>query len=715
VLLGYVLLTLAVFRPTPYELAHTVPEVDGSIGDGLLYVWAIGHVSKTLFSQPWALFDGRMFHPAADTLAYSDHMIGQALLGLPVWTLTTTSTGLRSTPVGNAVLEFNLLILLSYAAGAAAAFAYVRGLVGGTAAAVAAGIAFAFTPLRFRSPQYIQTLVTFFAPLAMLAWLRFVEQPTWRRWRWWVAAWAAHSLMGMYVTVYFALVMGVVAAWSLVAGPTRREPRLWLGTALAPLATLALLAPTLWPYVRVRATLGLERTGGFDTLFMMLLPARGVSGEDLLGFDHPYQWGPGLVVWALVALGLVVGRRRASVGGLPAPFLWSVNAIGLVTLVSLILLPLEWTQRIPGLDLMRTTHRPFFLALLFIAYFVGEGVAWIQRSLPTPRLREAVGVLLVALVAADMGEPWRERREIAVADDLPLIYRQVRDLPDQVIYDDPGGDEGQPLATYYSLFHGKRLAGGSSGFIGPWGSYSTARAMLFPGDEATRHLWDLGVRHVVKHRPTRLSAEEYARRVESPLLHVDTQLDAALLVRLREPPPPLPSERGTPLPRDRWTLVASENVAGLEALRDESAASSAMARVGEPPTATWIRIDLGDAVPLSAVRLTPALPTDETIYTTRIEVSDDGESWRPVRTWFEPDDRQTLIERPRAIRWFEARFEPTVTRHVRLTNPRAHYRGQLWEIGELEMFARTDSESPSRAPDVDPSRHGDGIEALPPP
>ena len=43
VLLGYVLLTLAVFRPTPYELAHTVPEVDGSIGDGLLYVWAIGH------------------------------------------------------------------------------------------------------------------------------------------------------------------------------------------------------------------------------------------------------------------------------------------------------------------------------------------------------------------------------------------------------------------------------------------------------------------------------------------------------------------------------------------------------------------------------------------------------------------------------------------------------------------------------------------------
>jgi hypothetical protein len=373
VLLGYSLLTLLVFRPTPFELAHTAPEVDGLVGDALLYIWAIGHVSKTLFS-PWTMFDGRMFHPSTDTLAFSDHMIGQALLGLPIWIFTSASSALDAAPVGNAVLEFNVLVLVSYAAGATAAFAYVRWLVGSTPAALAAGIAFVFSPLRFRSPQYIQTLVTIFAPLALLAWLRFVEQPTRRRWGWWVAAWVAHSLMGMYATVYFAILMGVVGGWALVAAPTRRDPRLWRGTLLAPVATLVVLAPTLWPYVRARATLGLERSNGYDTLVMMLLPALGTSGDGVLGLDHPYQFGPGLMVWTLAAIGLATGWRRAPVGTLPGWFVWSVNAIGLATMLGLMLLPLEWTQRIPGLDLMRTTHRPFFVALLFIAYFVGE--AW---------------------------------------------------------------------------------------------------------------------------------------------------------------------------------------------------------------------------------------------------------------------------------------------------------------------------------------------------
>jgi hypothetical protein len=197
-------------------------------------------------------------------------------------------------------------------------------------------------------------------------------------------------------------------------------------------------------------------------------------------------------------------------------------------------------------------------------------------------VREVVGALLVLVVAADMGEPLLGRRQIAVADDLPMIYRQVRDLPDPVIHDDQGEIEGQALAMYYSLFHEKRLAGGYSGFMGPWGAYAMARMALFPDDEATSHLWDLGVRHMVKHRPTRLAAERYASRVESPALHVVTQLDTDLLIQVRQPPPPLPSEPGVPLPREHWTVRASDRVDRLEALRDGSRASSTIAKVGDP-------------------------------------------------------------------------------------------------------------------------------------
>jgi hypothetical protein len=103
--------------------------------------------------------------------------------------------------------------------------------------------------------------------------------------------------------------------------------------------------------------------------------------------------------------------------------------------------------------------------------------------------------------------------------------------------------------------------------------------------------------------------------------------------------------------------------------------------------------------------------TDDTIYMTRIELSADGESWTPVRTWFEPDDRRALIERPRDVRWYEARFEPIVARYVRLTNARARYRGQRWEIGELEIFTRAGAPSASAAPDLDAVGHRHGMEA----
>jgi hypothetical protein len=700
-LVGFVLLTILVFRPTPFEVAHTVPEVDGTVGDALLYVWAIGHVSKTLFWHPSALFDGRMFHPAADTLAFSDHMIGQALLGLPIWNLTTSDPFGRN-PVGSAVLEFNLISLASYALGATAAFVYVRALVGSSAAAAtAAGIAFVFTPLRFRSSHYIQTLVTFFVPLALLAWLRFVERPSRRPWVWWVVFWIAHSLMGMYATVYFAVVMGVLGAWALVAAPARSDRRLWIGTVLAPVASLIVLAPTLWPYIRTRATLGLERSNGYDTIVAMLLPAEGTSGDRLLGFVHPHQFGPGLVVWLLAGIGLVVGRRRRTDGGLPARFLWEVHALGLATLLALMLLPLTWTQRLPGFDLLRTTHRPFFLALLFIAYFVAEGVTWLEARMPSPRARRAFAAIVVLMVALDMGTAPRTRRPIAVAEDLPQIYREVRDLPDAVVYDDMGKVEGRAIALYYSLYHGKRLAGGYSGFAGPWGEYTMARLQLFPRDEATDLLRDLGVRHVVKHFQSATAAEDFRRGVESPAIHVETQLTTALLIRLGEPPPSLPTAPVAVLPREGWSIRASDGVRRLESLRDGSAETTAIARVDSNPS-PWIVVEVGEVTSLSGVRVTPSSAGDSTIYLARVELSLDGSSWEMPRTWFEPDDRRALLEHPRAVRYFDARFVPTRARYVRLINPRARFRMGRWEIGELDLLGGAGAVAGARGVDGDP-------------
>src|SRR5262249_46210409 len=160
---GFALLTFAVFRPSPSELAHTTPVVHGAAADALLLMWATSHVSRALFADPRHLFDAGIFYPCRDTLAYGDHMIGQALVGLPVWPAT-----------GHPRLEYTLLVLASYARGAPAMFIYAREQLGSVAGALAAGVVFAFTPFRFRSPLWLQVLFTPFMPLALLFWTRFV-------------------------------------------------------------------------------------------------------------------------------------------------------------------------------------------------------------------------------------------------------------------------------------------------------------------------------------------------------------------------------------------------------------------------------------------------------------------------------------------------------------------------------------------------------------
>src|SRR5262249_44815879 len=147
----------------------------------------------------------------------------------------------------NPLLEYNVLLLASYATAGGSMFLYARRTVStALAPALAAGLVFAFTPYRFHSPLWLQLLWTPFVPLALLAWLAFVRTRRAGAWLAWVGAWTAHSLMGQYLTLYFAIVMGVVALWALATAPERADRRLRLGTLAAPLATGVLLAPTLW-------------------------------------------------------------------------------------------------------------------------------------------------------------------------------------------------------------------------------------------------------------------------------------------------------------------------------------------------------------------------------------------------------------------------------------------------------------------------------------
>lgn len=672
VVAAYAALALALFRPTPWQLAHTAPAFDGHASDALMYVWALAWVSRALFTDPLHLFDAPICHPATLTLAYSDHMIGQALVGLPIWLASE-----------NPLLEYNLLVLASYVLGGAAAFALARALGASAVAAGAAGLVFAFNPYRFHSPLWLQVLFTPFVPLTLLAWLRFLRTRSAGAWAAWVACWVLHGLMGMYLTLYFAIVMGALVLYALAAAPPPRDRRLVLGLLAAPLATAVALAPTLLPYAALRVTQGHLRTFGLDTLPEFFLPGPGTLSALALGTEQLGRFGPGLLVWALALVGLVAGARAGAPAGLPAPFVRRAMLLGLGVTLLLVVVPIRYQQLVPGLDMIRATNRAFYLSLLFLGLLVADGVDRLARG---PRGR-AVAVVLLLVLVADVGRPPRERLALPVGAEMPPVYQAVRALPDDaVVYDHVPGAEPLARAMYFQTFHRKRMPNGYTGFWNPATRFAMHRLPRFPAPETLRFLQAIGVTHVVRHFPGEAAAAAAVHRPVAGLADV-RQVGAALLVRV-EPGPAEPAAPVAPLPRASWSAADSAGTRTLDALADGDATTRwTLAVERRTPTAPHLTLDLGRSRPVAGVRVTAPLEDADATQWSRVLLSDDGVTFTLAASGFEPDSFAALYEAPARIRWWEARFPPRPARYVRLTNAELAFWGGTWTIAELDVLA----------------------------
>ena len=133
-------------------------------GDPYLNLWILGWDLRTISLDPLALvtgriFDANIFFPAAGTLAYSDHLILQAVILL--WPLLAVTR--------NLIFCYNALLFLSLVASALDDVLLARARHGvATPARLSAGLAWGFFPFRFAHLLHLQLQSLYFLPLAFL-------------------------------------------------------------------------------------------------------------------------------------------------------------------------------------------------------------------------------------------------------------------------------------------------------------------------------------------------------------------------------------------------------------------------------------------------------------------------------------------------------------------------------------------------------------------
>ena len=318
----YALATPFVLRPW-FVARDLLPHSPGAIGtmvdaDLFLNVWILAWIAHAALTDPARLYDGNIFHPAANTIAGSENMLAHLPFTAPALALT-----------GNALVMLKVYVLECFVLSGVAMFLFVRHHTRSNAAALLGGAAFTFTFFRASTIPQPQYLGIQFLPLALLCVDLWLEQ---RRARWLAGLALAIGLQALscvYIGFFTLVVVPVYAAVRLLDVRERR------GAAAAGLAGafacgVAASFPVALPYLRARAEGMIPR---HDPAMI-----RWFSWQPWEYFSRGFLERAGLVPVALVATDLLLRLARRLRGAAAARepsrsverALWAVAATGVV-------------------------------------------------------------------------------------------------------------------------------------------------------------------------------------------------------------------------------------------------------------------------------------------------------------------------------------------------------------------------------------------------
>ncbi|RPJ76728.1 MAG: DUF3108 domain-containing protein [Acidobacteria bacterium] len=532
-------------------------------GDPYLNLWILGWDLRTLGSDPLALLTGRVFQaniffPAEQTLAFSDHLLLQALIVWPLWAVTH-----------DLVFCYNALLFLSFLASAWTMYLLARAVTGSAAGACLAGFAWGFLPFRYAHLLHLQLQSLYFLPLAFLFLHRLMAGRRRRDAAWLGVCAALQAISSVY--------WGVIGAIGLVAGATGlmigigrwRSLLIVRRLVLAGVLGAALVAPVAWPYWQVQRREGFSRNlyeaaqhAASPASYLRVPPGNLLYGRTGLLRAQSDATGsrrngperelfPGLTVLALAAVGVWRGWRGDArptalamllVAGLG--FVLSSGPDGFRWLYSL------FHRGVFGFQAIRAPGRFGALTAFSLVVLAALGLRELMRALPPRAGRSralalgATGLLVLEFVNVPLPTVPAPRLSTPAGE-----WLAAAEGPGAVLYLPLDADLGNTPPMLDSLQHGRPIVNGYSGQRPSFYMGLVDRLNTVPSAEALWELRDLGVRFVVSPAALPGMSEaalgpfplvERARFAEAVIYEMTWSEEAEALVPRPDPPPPMP-------------------------------------------------------------------------------------------------------------------------------------------------------------------------------
>ncbi len=214
-----------------------------------LFLWTLAWDAHAFTSQPLSIFEANIYYPQHDTLAYSESLIGSALLAAPVIWLT-----------GNLPLAYNLVALLSCVLCGVGAYLLARRVGIGPAGAFLCGLIFAFSPTRFFRISQLHLGPIQWVPFGLASLHAYLDGGLKRDLRLAIAFFTLQAITSGHGAVFLGVAMAGLVAFRVFLGePVAVTSRL-RDVGLTGLLLLSPCVPLMMPYLAVQGEVGLRRT-----------------------------------------------------------------------------------------------------------------------------------------------------------------------------------------------------------------------------------------------------------------------------------------------------------------------------------------------------------------------------------------------------------------------------------------------------------------------
>ncbi len=288
-----------------YPLWTRPNSVLNEILDTGLNTWILAWDAHAILHKPLELFNASMFFPHERTLAYSENLLGSAILVAPLnwW--------------GKPVLAYNVVLFTSFLLSGVTVTLWVRAISGSLCAALTAGFIWAFAPVKFDHLAHLQLLTGQWIPFTLLAIARYFETGA-RRYA--VAAGSLFGLQylcGIYLGLMFlpfaVIYAGLLFVHRRATGHIPAAARVLRDGVVAALIAAALVVPISLPYLQLNEGEGFQRNlsdiGGAQ-MKSYLSPSGINKAPHMLALHAKYRvtegnFFPGVLPWLLFIGGLL--------------------------------------------------------------------------------------------------------------------------------------------------------------------------------------------------------------------------------------------------------------------------------------------------------------------------------------------------------------------------------------------------------------------------